>query len=588
LRHNPSSINNSETFKLHVSTSEGNFSIPQKQTCYTLSGLQARIFPTDFTFGNATLVYSTAEVATYGIFDGVPTLVLWVPTGGSAEFYLKGAKSGSVLSCQGCSSVGFYSAADGVITTFAQSAGMSVLQFDSGVKALLLDRSAAYGFWVPALTKDPMVAVEDTGEFPTLLECSGSANDRKVFVSGPYLVRSASVSGNTLELTGDSNSTTDLDVFACASVKSVTWNGKSTQLSKTSYGSLKGKLSGPTFNISIPSLGPWKVQDSLPERFANYSDSGPAWVLANHNTTVNPYTTATKPYLYVDEYGFHTGNHLWRGYFNGGNVTGVYLSVQGGDAFGWSAYLNGVFLGSWLGSTNDENANLTLSFSNATLNPHGSNVLLIIQDNTGHDETTSTTVPRGILDATLLGSGNAAFTQWKVAGTAGGSNSTLLDTQRTIYNEGGLYGERLGWHLPGFDDSAWPTSSPSTGFSGATVNFYRTKFPLDIPSGYDVSISAILSAPGIKTFRALLYVNGWQLARFMPYLDTQVNFPVPAGVLDYSGEDTVAVAVWAQEEGGAQLDVEFEVQYVTESSLDLRFDGTYLRPAWDAKRLAYA
>jgi hypothetical protein len=47
-------------------------------------------------------------------------------------------------------------------------------------------------------------------------------------------------------------------------------------------------------------------------------------------------------------------------------------------------------------------------------------------------------------------------------------------------NEGGLYAERIGAHLPGFDDSEWADGTPLSGggISEAGVNFYRTTFDL--------------------------------------------------------------------------------------------------------------
>jgi hypothetical protein len=48
-----------------------------------------------------------------------------------------------------------------------------------------------------------------------------------------------------------------------------------------------------------------------------------------------------------------------------------------------------------------------------------------------------------------------------------------VDKTRGPLNEGGLYGERQGWHLPGFDDSHWTTSKPTDGIAQAGVQFYR-------------------------------------------------------------------------------------------------------------------
>src|ERR1700722_2273930 len=63
-----------------------------------------------------------------------------------------------------------------------------------------------------------------------------------------------------------------------------------------------------------------------------------------------------------------------------------------------------------------------LSSSSASVNTD-KNVLLIMQDNSGHGETTSALSPRGILNATLIG--NASFTLWKVAGTTGGDSDPI-------------------------------------------------------------------------------------------------------------------------------------------------------------------
>ena len=72
--------------------------------------------------------------------------------------------------------------------------------------------------------------------------------------------------------------------------------------------------------------------------------------------------------------------------------------------------------------------------------------------------------------ALLGGNGDAVFTSWKVAGKAGGQEN--IDPVRGAYNEGGLTAERLGWHLPGFDDSEWAAGSPGEGFAeaGEAVN----------------------------------------------------------------------------------------------------------------------
>lgn len=97
-----------------------------------------------------------------------------------------------------------------------------------------------------------------------------------VFVQGPYLVRSAQIDGSTVALTGDIVNSTTLEVFAPKAVKSINWNGKLLKSSKSSYGSLRASLESPKA-VQLTALNTWKSNDSLPERFADYDDSGIAW-----------------------------------------------------------------------------------------------------------------------------------------------------------------------------------------------------------------------------------------------------------------------------------------------------------------------
>ena len=99
-----------------------------------------------------------------------------------------------------------------------------------------------------------------------------------VIVQGPYLVRSASNTESALELTGDYSNITNLEVYAPASVSHIKFNGESIEVSRTSYGSLVGRLNAysettASIQAKLPSLGSWKVNDGLPERKPNYDDS---------------------------------------------------------------------------------------------------------------------------------------------------------------------------------------------------------------------------------------------------------------------------------------------------------------------------
>lgn len=402
-------------------------------------------------------------------------------------------------------------------------------------------------------------------------------------MQGPYLVRGAVADGSTLRLTGDASNTTSIEVFSSKKTSTITWNGKKLKMKKTKYGSLKGEIQAAKTTITIPVLDSWKRHDTLPERHSTYNDSGPAWIEATHQTTPNPTKPLTLPVLYVDDYGFHNSFHLFRGYFEGA-ATGVNLTLQGGLAFGFSVWLNGDFVGSYTGNSTVGKTSLVVPFGNATMSKNETNVLLVAQDNTGHDLRAEATDPRGILGAVLMG--KASFTKWKIAGEVNGERQQI-DPLRGPLSEGGLTAERLGWHLPGFDDSAWNTSAPSTGFSGAGIHFYRTIVPLDVPQGVDAAFSFVLDAPASKNIRVQLFVNGYQYARFNPSVGNERRFPVPPGVLNYSGDNTIGLSVWAQTDEGAKVDVRLEKDFVVDSSWSSRFDSEYLRPGWSKERTQY-
>lgn len=92
--------------------------------------------------------------------------------------------------------------------------------------------------------------------------------------------------------------------------------------------------------------------------------------------------------------------------------------------------------------------------------------------------------------------------------------NSFPDKTRGIFNEGGLYGERAGWHLNGFDDSNWGSRSFADGLpeAKAGVGFFRTEFDLNIPEGVDVPMSFVFDSIE-QPYRALLFVNGWLMGK---------------------------------------------------------------------------
>lgn len=77
--------------------------------------------------------------------------------------------------------------------------------------------------------------------------------------------------------------------------------------------------------------------------------------------------------------------------------------------------------------------------------------------------------------------------------------------------------------------------------------------------------------------------------KFLPYVGNQVEFPVPPGILNYSGDNTVGLSIWNQDEASASVSVGMKVLGVYASTIDTAgLDTAYLRPGWDESRLQYA
>jgi hypothetical protein len=151
------------SFKLNVSTSVGNLTIPQQADTLVLNGRESKIIVTDFGVGEEKLIYSTAEPFTVSIQDNLPLVFLWLPTGESGEFLLSGAQSSSFLKKDGCSNIQSTKSNGGLIVSYTQATGSCILKFDNGYRFVLLDRSAAYGTWVPTTSTDPYTPENSTG-----------------------------------------------------------------------------------------------------------------------------------------------------------------------------------------------------------------------------------------------------------------------------------------------------------------------------------------------------------------------------------------------------------------------------------------
>ncbi|RDB20455.1 putative beta-galactosidase A [Hypsizygus marmoreus] len=533
-----------QTYTLNVPTSIGPLTMPTLGGALTLNGKDSKIHVVDYAAGSTTVLYSTAEIFTWATIDGKDIILVY---GNAGELHETAFKIGTtpptakVVGGSGAIKQKVLASNSLVLQFF--TSGQTVVQAGN-IMLYILDRANAYQFWVLHPPSSGSYAHFNT--------------ENPIIVKGGYLLRSVSIAGSALAIQGDLNNSTTFEIIApAAASKSVTFNGSPLSLTKSTYGTLVAKRNVNLPSVTIPNLSTltWKTADSLPEVRASYSDA--QWTLASRNTTVNPNTPRTPVVLYAGDYGYHTGNIFWRGHFKAtGTETGFTLDVWGGSAFGYSVWLDSMFLGSWVGDAVHSNYEGTFSFP-ALLRPGSAHVLTILQDHMGYEgdwtaASESFKNPRGIVSYSFTGTNVPTVSIWKVTGNLGGEN--YVDRTRGPLNEGGLFAERQGWHLPEFDDSKWATGKPTDGMSSAGVSFYRTTFNLNIPTGVDYPLALVVSNSTTNPYyRSQFYVNGYQFGKYVNHIGPQTVFPVPQGILNYHGRNTLAVSLWAAGSAGAKM-----------------------------------
>ncbi|KAJ7499278.1 glycoside hydrolase family 35 protein [Mycena latifolia] len=539
-----------QTYTLTLPTSIGTLTIPTIGGTLALNGKDSKIHVVDYAAGSTNVLYSTGEILTWVTIDKRDVILVYGNSGElheTAFTFTSAVPTATVVSGTGTIKTKVL-AGNSLVLQYTTS-GQTVVQIGNVllVLSMFLDRENAYQFWVlhPA----------SSGPFAQF------STQNPIIVKGGYLLRSVSTTAGTLALSGDLNSTSPVpfEIIAPAAFQAATFNGARLVVTKTRYGTLTTQKSATLPAVTLPNLGAlkWKTADSLPEIQPTYSDA--LWTVASHTTSVNPNPHNTSVVLFAGDYGFHTGNILFRARFTAtGAERGFEVSVQGGSAFGYSVWLDSTFIGSWEGDAVQSQFNASFPFRAL---PRGSaHVLTLLQDHMGNEENwwaaaDDFKTPRGILSYAFTGSPATAVSVWKLAGNFGGES--YADRARGPLNEGGLFGERQGWHLPGFDDAAWAPGTPTTGLAHAGVAFYRTSFALSIPAGVDYPLSLVFTNTTTASptpFRAQIYVNGWQFGKYVNHIGPQTSFPLPQGILNYSGTNTLALSLWAMDAAGARVE----------------------------------
>jgi beta-galactosidase GanA len=305
--------------------------------------------------------------------------------------------------------------------------------------------------------------------------------------------------------------------------------------------------------VTLPDLtkATWRYAAGSPEAAASFDDS--AWSAATktstHSTTPPP---AGQPVLTADDYGFHHGDVWYRGRYSGAAST-VAVRYGGGGAGLIQAWLDGVFLGQNVlpTGTSTPATTGTATFTVPTAQRGtGAHVLSVMVRDDSHNEdggvNDAQKEGRGLISALpTTAAGAAIATSWRIQGNAGGES--IVDTVRGPLNNGGLYGERNGWYLPGFADGGWQTRTVPDSTAVAGTSWYRTQFTLAVPAADDASLGITIGNAAVPrsggNYRVLLFVNGWNMGQYIGSVGPQHTFVVPNGVLDPHGTNTLALAV---------------------------------------------
>ncbi|KIK56433.1 glycoside hydrolase family 35 protein [Collybiopsis luxurians FD-317 M1] len=548
------------TTRLTVNTSRGTLTIPQLGGEITFNGRESKILVTDYVFGanETAILYSTAEIMTWSTIDSTDYIILYAESTqtGETAFLFNSEPTVNLDDAPNTKST-FSNATLTLQYTLGGLQFATVELGSSKLVVIIMDKTTADQWNAPV--------VPGSSTFNNYFSVG---SNETVLVGGPYVIRNASISGDTLSLTGDLNGTTAIEFIAPAAVTSLTWNGVGVSVTRSSHGTLTGSISVVNPTVNFPSLEnlSWKVSGSLPEIDPNFDDSNFTLADLTQTNYTNLPPLAGSQVLYAQQYGFYGGNLIFRGRFNAtGAETGVNLTVQYGFAGGYSAFLNGVFLGSSQGNSTVSLSSNVWTFPKGALKAKAENVVVVVQENMGITETSTNSgkEPRGIRGYSLIGS-NTTFSSWKLQGNQGGASGTP-DTFRGYLNEGGLYAERIGAHLPGFPDETWATGSPFRGLSRAGINFYRTTFDLNIPQGFDVPVRLSFTPSAITSnFRSQIYLNGWQIGKYVNNIGPQTLFVLPAGILLRNTTNTLAISLWSLDSSGASI-----------AGLELVSDGTF-------------
>ncbi|MFV0136182.1 beta-galactosidase [Streptomyces sp. HMX87] len=376
-------------------------------------------------------------------------------------------------------------------------------------------------------------------------------------VYGPALLRSAAVREGTVVLTGDVVDDLGVEVWGPHGATQVSWNGGVLRDKRGLDGSMTAERRPQAApSLVLPVLGGWRRRTENPESAPGFDDGD--WTVADKRTSAGPTPVpGHQPVLFADDYGFHYGDVWYRGRLtNAAGVESVSLTWGAGTGGVLMAWLDGEPLGTRrMPEADDAAAGRRTRTATARFpvparlrgrlragGATGTPVLSVLVRPMGHsaeaDARGTHKTARGLIGASFEGA--VPEVRWRLQGAAG------PDPVRGPLNNGGLYGERHGWHLPGHDDGGWEAVTLPRADRRQGVTWYRTAFRLEVPPDVDASIGLALADDPGRAYRVQVFLNGWNLGQYVNGGGPPHTFALPGGLLRTRGAaNTLALAVLA-------------------------------------------
>ncbi|MET0266064.1 MAG: beta-galactosidase, partial [Duganella sp.] len=536
--HSPSDLTSDDSFTFDLATKDGQYKVPLR-----LNGQDAKMLLAHYQLERQHLVYSTSEIQTHFANGERDIALLHGRDGEAGETVLRFTSAPKVEVLAGKVNAQFDAASGDLKLSYVHD-GLARVRISGGGRAplllLLADGKHSVQFW------------------------SQKTAAGQVLQLTPALVRSATLAGGKLSLTGDTAAASELTVWGPA-FSSASFNGNKLVLNPQPDGSVKtSAVQGPVA-VTLPDLArlPWTLRMDSPEAQPSFDDS--SWLKADHRPSAAQTWTMPErgqPTLAMSDYGFHHGDVWYRGRVNitEGKANQLELFYGAGGAGMIQVWIDGKFIGQDELDTGRSFPETTDSLKLTLAEPltPGEHVIAIMVRNNSHNWNLMADdyhrEARGLIAASLTSRSGQRFAvpiSWRIQGNQGGEN--IADVVRGPMNNGGLFGERAGWHLPAWerkqndDKAGWTKAATTTAPPAAGTYWLRTEFDLDLPAGHDVQLGLAFgdtSKPrSDRENRALIFVNGWNMGQFIAHVGPQRTFVLPPGILNPNGPNTIALAV---------------------------------------------